>query len=208
MSASFTNQVLAQLELHNRAEAYDKQVYMLPKELDEEVARLHLDHLRVQLTTLTDDQADVPRRVAGRALQARPLPLLGAASPGRSARCREASAAALRRRCAQNGGSGAGPTIVGTMCAVVVVIRNRVFRSAPSPQQRLPQTSGVSTMPMRSPVGRQHPDAARAGDPDVAELVALHAVAVARSGGTPVPTPSAMRRARPERAVRRRRRRP
>ena len=57
MSASFTNQVLAQLELHNRAESYDKQVYMLPKDLDEEVARLHLDHLRVQLTTLTDDQA-------------------------------------------------------------------------------------------------------------------------------------------------------
>ena len=57
MSASFTNQVLAQLELHARAEEYDKKVYMLPKELDEEVARLHLDHLSVHLTELTEAQS-------------------------------------------------------------------------------------------------------------------------------------------------------
>jgi adenosylhomocysteinase len=57
MSASFTNQVLAQLELHARAEEYEKRVYMLPKELDEEVARLHLDHLSVRLTELTDEQS-------------------------------------------------------------------------------------------------------------------------------------------------------
>jgi adenosylhomocysteinase len=58
MSASFTNQVLAQLELHERAEKYDKKVYMLPKQLDEEVARLHLEHLGVKLTRLTPKQAD------------------------------------------------------------------------------------------------------------------------------------------------------
>jgi adenosylhomocysteinase len=58
MSASFTNQVLAQLELHARAEEYEKKVYMLPKELDEEVARLHLDHLSVRLTELTDKQSE------------------------------------------------------------------------------------------------------------------------------------------------------
>ena len=59
MSASFTNQVLAQMELHNNLEAYgDKKVYMLPKTLDEEVARLHLDKLGVKLTKLTQDQAD------------------------------------------------------------------------------------------------------------------------------------------------------
>ena len=58
MSASFTNQVLAQLELHANAEKYGKTVTMLPKALDEEVARLHLDHLGVKLTTLTKDQAD------------------------------------------------------------------------------------------------------------------------------------------------------
>ena len=58
MSASFTNQVLAQLELWQHPEKYDKQVYVLPKSLDEEVARLHLDHLGVRLTRLTQAQAD------------------------------------------------------------------------------------------------------------------------------------------------------
>ena len=58
MSASFTNQVLAQLELHANAEHYGKTVTMLPKHLDEEVARLHLDHLGVKLTKLTPKQAD------------------------------------------------------------------------------------------------------------------------------------------------------
>jgi adenosylhomocysteinase len=57
MSASFTNQVLAQLELHQNAEKYAKQVYVLPKQLDEEVARLHLDQLGVKLTKLTPRQA-------------------------------------------------------------------------------------------------------------------------------------------------------
>src|SRR5215204_3216132 len=58
MSASFTNQVLAQLELHANAEQYGKTVTMLPKALDEEVARLHLEHLGVKLTKLTTEQAD------------------------------------------------------------------------------------------------------------------------------------------------------
>jgi adenosylhomocysteinase len=57
MSASFTNQVLAQLELHRSAEKYAKKVYVLPKHLDEEVARLHLDQLGVKLTRLTPRQA-------------------------------------------------------------------------------------------------------------------------------------------------------
>ena len=58
MSASFTNQVLAQIELAKNAEKYGNKVYRLPKELDEEVARLHLDHLGVRLTTLTKTQSD------------------------------------------------------------------------------------------------------------------------------------------------------
>jgi adenosylhomocysteinase len=58
MSASFTNQVLAQLELHANAEKYGRTVTMLPKTLDEEVARLHLDHLGVKLTRLTPEQAE------------------------------------------------------------------------------------------------------------------------------------------------------
>jgi adenosylhomocysteinase len=58
MSASFTNQVLAQMELWQNIEKYEKKVYMLPKLLDEEVARLHLDQLGVSLTTLTQEQAN------------------------------------------------------------------------------------------------------------------------------------------------------
>jgi adenosylhomocysteinase len=57
MSASFTNQVLAQLELFTNIDAYPTGVYTLPKALDEKVARLHLDALGVQLTTLTEGQA-------------------------------------------------------------------------------------------------------------------------------------------------------
>jgi adenosylhomocysteinase len=56
MSASFSNQVLAQLELWEKK--YEVGVYMLPKELDEEVARLHLDKLGARLTKLTKKQAD------------------------------------------------------------------------------------------------------------------------------------------------------
>jgi adenosylhomocysteinase len=58
MSASFTNQVLAQLELWQHQDKYQRQVYMLPKALDEEVARLHLEKLGVRLTKLTPRQAD------------------------------------------------------------------------------------------------------------------------------------------------------
>jgi adenosylhomocysteinase len=57
MSNSFTNQVLAQVELFSRAEAYPVGVYVLPKHLDEKVARLHLDALGVKLTQLTPEQA-------------------------------------------------------------------------------------------------------------------------------------------------------
>jgi adenosylhomocysteinase len=57
MSASFTNQVLAQLELWQHPKQYEKRVYMLPKRLDEEVARLHLGKLGVTLTKLTPKQA-------------------------------------------------------------------------------------------------------------------------------------------------------
>jgi len=58
MSASFTNQVMAQLDLHEKGATYGKKVFMLPKRLDEEVARLHLSHLGVKLTTMTKEQAD------------------------------------------------------------------------------------------------------------------------------------------------------
>jgi adenosylhomocysteinase len=57
MSASFTNQVMAQMELHMNNSKYEKKVYVLPKHLDEKVARLHLDKLGVKLTKLTSKQA-------------------------------------------------------------------------------------------------------------------------------------------------------
>ncbi len=58
MSNSFTNQVIAQIELFTKNSDYGRQVFVLPKHLDEKVARLHLDALGVRLTTLSDDQAD------------------------------------------------------------------------------------------------------------------------------------------------------
>lgn len=58
MSASFTNQVLAQMELWTNGDAYKNDVYILPKHLDEKVARLHLDRIGVKLSKLSDEQAD------------------------------------------------------------------------------------------------------------------------------------------------------
>jgi adenosylhomocysteinase len=58
MSNSFTNQVMAQVELFTKQGHYENQVYVLPKHLDEKVARLHLDALGVRLTTLSKEQAD------------------------------------------------------------------------------------------------------------------------------------------------------
>ena len=58
MSASFTNQVLAQIELWTRGDDYQPGVYILPKALDEKVARLHLDKIGVKLTQLSREQAD------------------------------------------------------------------------------------------------------------------------------------------------------
>jgi len=58
MSFSFTNQVLAQLELFTNRAAYANEVYVLPKRLDEKVARLHLDKLGVRLTPISERQAE------------------------------------------------------------------------------------------------------------------------------------------------------
>jgi len=57
MSASFTNQVLAQIELWKNHDNYENKVYVLPKKLDEKVAALHLDKVGAHLTTLSDEQA-------------------------------------------------------------------------------------------------------------------------------------------------------
>jgi adenosylhomocysteinase len=64
MSASFSNQTIAQIELYNNPQNYENKVYVLPKHLDEKVARLHLKKIGVHLTELSDTQAKyigVPR---------------------------------------------------------------------------------------------------------------------------------------------------
>ena len=58
MSASFTNQVIAQIELWNNSSKYENKVYVLPKNLDEKVAKLHLKKVGAKLTELTEDQAE------------------------------------------------------------------------------------------------------------------------------------------------------
>jgi adenosylhomocysteinase len=58
MSNSFSNQTIAQIELFTKNDEYERRVYVLPKHLDEKVARLHLDALGVRLTTLSEEQAD------------------------------------------------------------------------------------------------------------------------------------------------------
>ena len=58
MSASFTNQVIAQIELWQNPDKYENRVYVLPKHLDEKVARLHLGKIGVCLTPLSQEQAD------------------------------------------------------------------------------------------------------------------------------------------------------
>ena len=76
MSNSFTNQVIAQIALWSEPDKYPIGVYTLPKHLDEEVARLHLDQLGVKLTKLTPAAGRVPRHSRRRAVQARLLSLL------------------------------------------------------------------------------------------------------------------------------------
>jgi 23S rRNA A1618 N6-methylase RlmF len=75
MSASFTNQTLAQIELWTKADKYGKDVYVLPKHLDEKVAALHLEKLGVKLTSCPTSRP-LHRREAAGPVQARALPLL------------------------------------------------------------------------------------------------------------------------------------
>ena len=78
MSNSFTNQTIAQIELFTKNDEYEKQVYVLPKHLDEKVARLHLDALGAKLTELQARAGRVHRRPRRGPVQVGPLPLLDA----------------------------------------------------------------------------------------------------------------------------------
>ena len=77
MSNSFTNQTIAQIELFTKTDEYEKRVYVLPKHLDEKVARLHLGRARREAHRAHAGAGRVHRRAGGGPLQARPLPLLG-----------------------------------------------------------------------------------------------------------------------------------
>ena len=79
MSSSFTNQTLAQIELWTNQGKYQKKVYVLPKSLDEKVARLHLDKIGVKLTKLSDKQSSLYRHSGERAVQDGSVPVLRAA---------------------------------------------------------------------------------------------------------------------------------
>ena len=90
MSNSFTNQTIAQIELFTKNDEYAKQVYVLPKHLDEKVARLHLDALGVSLTRTVGRAGRIHRRPGRGPVQAGSLSLLG----GRTVRSAAATVAA------------------------------------------------------------------------------------------------------------------
>ena len=79
MSNSFTNQVIAQVELFTHQDFYEKKVYTLPKHLDEKVARLHLDALGVSLTELSPGAGGLHRHPGRRSVQVGPVPVLSLA---------------------------------------------------------------------------------------------------------------------------------
>ena len=99
MSNSFTNQVIAQIELFTHTDFYERKVYVLPKHLDEKVARLHLDKLGVKLTTLTEEQADYIGVPVDGPVQARPLPLLIDVRPACVTGACAGGSVSIRRRC-------------------------------------------------------------------------------------------------------------
>ena len=106
MSNSFTNQTIAQIELFTKNDEYEKQVYVLPKHLDEKVARLHLDALGAKLTS-SPRPGRLHRRAGRGPVQAGPLPLLAAPARARARPLRE-----RHRRPGARGG-GRGPDRVG-----------------------------------------------------------------------------------------------
>ena len=76
MSNSFSNQTLAQIDLWKNRDSYEVGVYTLPKKLDEEVARLHLEKIGAKLTTLSPQAGRLHRRAGRRSVQAGHLPVL------------------------------------------------------------------------------------------------------------------------------------
>ena len=133
MSNSFTNQVIAQIELFGSNDEYDKQVYTLSKQLDEKVARLHLDALGIRLTELTAGSGGVPRHPRRGPLQVRPLPLLAGPQRRRSAE-RDGSTSIPPHEVADLGLADEGQARIewaGEQMPVLGQIRERMARQQP-----------------------------------------------------------------------------
>ena len=139
MSSSFANQVLAQIELWSNHAKYAVGVHVLPKHLDEKVARLQLAKLNAQLTALTDAAGALHRRRRRRALQDRSLPLL--TTPGvarrRGPRCRHITDSAARHCSAPAAALAAPPSSPRQAAGGFNICRSRAGDlSAASPRLR------------------------------------------------------------------------
>ena len=150
MSNSFTNQVLAQIEIFTKPEEYPIGVYVLPKHLDEEVARLHLDALGVKLTDADPGAGGLPRRPGRGSLQVRPLPLLIGQRKSRVTQ--------------QEWGSAGGLLVVDDDAALAemltLVLRNEGFQSRIVGRGDEAKAAFRDVPARRGPAG---PDAARQG---------------------------------------------
>ena len=175
MSASFTNQVLAQLELWQHGDRYENKVYVLPKALDEKVARLHLDKLGVRLTSLTPEQAALHRRRGRGPVQARRLPLLRARRPavrsgpscGSTISARRGRSAGGSRRAlrggdvvALRGALGSGKT---ELARALIRARAGAALEVPSPSFTLVQDYALAGLVIRHIDLYRLQDAGRAG---------------------------------------------
>ena len=154
MSNSFTNQTIAQIELFTKNDEYEKKVYVLPKHLDEKVARLHLDALGVKLTELRARPGRLHRRAGRGPVQARPLPLLASpATPAPASRHRRPGPRRRRGGADRRGRTG--------RCRCSRSIRERFARERPLDGvrgRRVPARHGGDREPRRArsrPAGRE-----------------------------------------------------
>ena len=126
MSASFTNQTLAQIELWQNTGKYENQVYVLPKHLDEKVALLHLEKIGAKLSKAARGPGRVHRREGDRAVQAGSLSVL-----------RPGAAAAARMRCEEPGGCESAGFFFMPRYPAGIASSNRNSSTRPSRSSRM-----------------------------------------------------------------------